>query len=199
MAFWTVLLKFWNQFAKPIFIAHHESHGRVVALNEVVEVERLSEDKEAATEGVGLSDADDYAILKQPAGTLKYMAPEQKERGAKIDGRTDIYAFGLLLREVFPHRYRHIAAKCSRQDRERRYANVEAVKKAFDRRLRWLWMLPVLIGLVLAVIPSIFIKPKEIVRTEVQYINEKDEDAKGTLVLVCRGVCKRIPALLYVT
>lgn len=26
----------------------------------------------------GLSDADDYAILKQSAGTLKYMAPEQK-------------------------------------------------------------------------------------------------------------------------
>lgn len=25
----------------------------------------------------GLSDADDYAILKQTAGTLKYMAPEQ--------------------------------------------------------------------------------------------------------------------------
>lgn len=42
MAFWTVLLKFWNQFAKPIFIAHHESHGRVVALNEVVEVQWLA-------------------------------------------------------------------------------------------------------------------------------------------------------------
>jgi serine/threonine protein kinase len=28
----------------------------------------------------GLSDADDYAILKQSAGTLKYMAPEQKNK-----------------------------------------------------------------------------------------------------------------------
>ena len=27
----------------------------------------------------GLSDADDYAILKQAAGTLKYMAPEQNK------------------------------------------------------------------------------------------------------------------------
>ena len=52
MAFWTVLLKFWNQFAKPIFIAHHESHGRVVALNEVVEVERLSEDEKAAMKSI---------------------------------------------------------------------------------------------------------------------------------------------------
>ena len=117
----------------------------------------------------GLSDADDYAILKQPAGTLKYMAPEQKVTGSKIDGRTDLYAFGLLLREVFPHRYKHIAAKCSRPDRDRRYANAEAVKKAFDRRSRWLSMLPVLIGLALAVIPML-LRPKEIVRTEVQHV-----------------------------
>lgn len=120
----------------------------------------------------GLSDADDYAILKQPAGTLKYMAPEQKEQGVKIDGRTDIYAFGLLLRELFPHRYRHIAAKCSRLDRNRRYANAESVKKAFDRRLRWLWMLPILIGLALAVIPSVFMKPKEIVKNPNGYSDE---------------------------
>lgn len=117
----------------------------------------------------GLSDADDYAVLKQPAGTLKYMAPEQKEDDVKIDGRVDIYAFGLLLKEIFPHRYRHIAAKCSRPDRERRYANAEALRKAFDRHARWLWMLPILIGVVLAVIPML-LKPKEIVRTEVQHV-----------------------------
>lgn len=114
----------------------------------------------------GLSDADDYAILKQPAGTLKYMAPEQKEPGSKIDGRTDIYAFGLLLREVFPHRYQCIAAKCSRADRDRRYSNAEAVKKAFDRRSRLLWILPIVLGLALAVIPSVFMKPKMVVRTD---------------------------------
>lgn len=117
----------------------------------------------------GLSDADDYAVLKQPAGTLKYMAPEQKEPGAKIDGRADIYAFGLLLKEIFPRRYKHIAAKCSRVDRERRYANAEALKKAFERHSRWLWMLPILIGVVLAVIPML-LRPKEIVRTEVQHV-----------------------------
>ena len=31
----------------------------------------------------GLSDSDDYAILKQSAGTVSYMAPEQLEHGAK--------------------------------------------------------------------------------------------------------------------
>ena len=118
----------------------------------------------------GLSDADDYAILKQPAGTMKYMAPEQMQPDTKIDGRADIYAFGLLLKEIFPYRYRHIAAKCSRADRERRYANAEALKKAFDRHSRWLWMLPILVGVVLAIVPSLLLKPKEIVRTEVQHV-----------------------------
>ena len=118
----------------------------------------------------GLSDADDYAVLKQPAGTLKYMASEQKESGVKIDGRVDIYTFGLLLKEIFPRRYQLIATKCSRPDRNRRYANAEAVKKAFERHSRWLWVLPILIGVALAVIPSLFLKPKEIVRTEVQHV-----------------------------
>lgn len=118
----------------------------------------------------GLSDADDYAVLKQPAGTLRYMAPEQKESNTKIDGRADIYAFGLLLHAIFPHRYKHIATKCSRADRERRYANAEALRKAFERRSRWLMVLPVIIGLLLAVIPSLFLRPKEIVKTEVQHV-----------------------------
>ena len=118
----------------------------------------------------GLSDADDYAVLKQPAGTLKYMAPEQKEPDAKINGRVDIYAFGLLLKEIFPSRYKHIATKCSRPDRDRRYANAEALRKAFERHSRWLWMLPILIGVALAVIPSLFLRPKEIVKTEVQHV-----------------------------
>lgn len=109
----------------------------------------------------GLSDADDYALLKQPAGTQKYMAPEQRNLGVKLDGRADIYSFGLLLREVFPRRYRHIAAKCSRSDRERRYDNVEALQKAFERRSRWLWTILALALVSLAVLPSVLMKPKE--------------------------------------
>ena len=97
----------------------------------------------------GLSDADDYAILKQSAGTLGFMSPEQKQKSASngnlvIDCKSDIYTFGLLLREIFPHRYRYIAAKCTRNNPEQRYADMEEVRKAFeryDRQRHWLPMI----------------------------------------------------------
>ena len=108
----------------------------------------------------GLSDADDYAILKQPAGSMKYAAPEQLQHGVKLDSRADIYAFGMLLSEVFPRRYRCIAKKCSRFDRERRFANVEAVKKAFSRRSRLSFLAAVVVVLAIAMMPWIFLKPQ---------------------------------------
>ena len=113
----------------------------------------------------GLSDADDYALLKQPAGTQKYMAPEQKLPGVKIDSRADIYAFGMLLSEVFPNRYRHIAAKSSRHDRERRYGSVDAVQKAFRHRDLWprMAMVVIVLGLLVALF---FIRSKELARIE---------------------------------
>lgn len=108
----------------------------------------------------GLSDADDYAILKQPAGTMKYAAPEQLQQGMELDSRTDIYAFGLILQEIFPHRYRCIAKKCSRKDRDNRYSNIEAVKMAFSRRMRLSLMLVIIMALAIIVLTWIFMKPQ---------------------------------------
>ena len=109
----------------------------------------------------GFSDADDYAVLKQPAGTLKYMAPEQKQQGVKIDGRADIYAFGMLLKQIFPYRYRCIAKKCIRNDRERRYQNAEAVEKAFSRRVKLSFLSVIIVVLGIAILPYIFSKPQQ--------------------------------------
>ena len=115
----------------------------------------------------GLSDADDYAILKQSAGTLKYMAPEQKNVIYETLGggwvvnncKSDIYTFGLLLRTVFPHRYRHIANKCMRKDPERRYEDMEAVRKALAHSDQWRRTMPWL-AVVAVMIPLFFLAIK---------------------------------------
>ena len=110
----------------------------------------------------GLSDADCYAVLKQSAGTLKYMAPEQRA-GAPADCRSDIWSFGLLLREIFPRQYRRIATHCTRENPDGRYATMEEVREALahnDRRKR---QLPVFVsGLILVLVTLLlFLRPAE--------------------------------------
>lgn len=104
----------------------------------------------------GLSDADDYAILKQAAGTVSYMAPEQFENNAKTDSRADQFAFGLLLRKLFPHRYHHIAAKCTRKDPKHRYADMESVRSAL-RRNGHLWQWLPMLAMVAVMIPLFYL------------------------------------------
>ena len=88
----------------------------------------------------GLSDADDFAVFKEPAGTRRYAAPEQFDKEAKVDARADIYALGLILLEIdatLPHRSRRmarVAARCIKGDRDERYATADAVADALRPR-----------------------------------------------------------------
>ena len=99
----------------------------------------------------GLSDADRYAILKQPAGTEGFSAPEQlgnasdagkgdsgaanpSPAGSHTDVRSDIYSFGRIL-PLFRLGgvYSRIARKASASDPKKRYANVEEIRSEIRR------------------------------------------------------------------
>lgn len=68
----------------------------------------------------GLSDTDSHAILKAPAGTEGYMAP---------DGPSDIYSLGCILRELRTGRSsRMVVRKCC-ASLDRRYTSVANIQR----------------------------------------------------------------------
>ncbi len=76
----------------------------------------------------GLSDADSYSSYKAPAGTRIYASPELLA-GENIDGRSDIWSLGVIIREISGY-YNHIADKCLKRDRRQRFQNAAEVKRA---------------------------------------------------------------------
>lgn len=81
----------------------------------------------------GLSDTDDYAVLKNPAGTLDYVSPEQM-RGETLDCRSDIYSLGRIMQALGA--CPRIAAVCLKENRCERYADITEVRAALGRKYR---------------------------------------------------------------
>lgn len=79
----------------------------------------------------GLSDTDSYNRFKGPAGTRIYAAPEMTA-GEAADNRSDIWSLGIIMNEM-TRQYRHIAGKCLRRDKNKRYFSAAEVKKAILR------------------------------------------------------------------
>ncbi len=81
----------------------------------------------------GLADTDVHAILKQPAGTEQYMAPEQAST-SHPDVRNDIYSLGLVLRDMeLGKHYKAPIARCLMPIAER-YQSVDEMKTDLQRR-----------------------------------------------------------------
>ena len=119
----------------------------------------------------GVSDTDDYAIFKQPAGSMAYIAPEQL-RGEAIDNRADIYAVGRIIQLVFPHRYRCIARRCTRVAPARRYSSCVRVARAIRNADRLRIGLPVALCLSLLLCAagwSLYSRYRQTEQTHMEY------------------------------
>lgn len=108
---------------------------------------------------LGCADATDYCIVKGPAGTRHYAAPEQLEQGAVVDVRTDIYAIGKILIDIKvsmgkARNVHRVAMKCIEPRPADRYQSIPELRDALDKttsRRVFPWYLSILILAAIAV------------------------------------------------
>ncbi len=85
----------------------------------------------------GLSDSDTFFVLKLPAGTSGYIAPEQLMLGARSEPRADIYSLGMVIADmtkvVEDKALEKMAMLCTTRDIYHRPESIEELRKhSFD-------------------------------------------------------------------
>lgn len=96
----------------------------------------------------GFSDSDASSVLKAPAGTAVYAAPEVL-KGGLGDVRSDIWSLGLII-SALTRRHRNVVRKCCEKRPQLRYSSVQEVQKALHSR----W--PLVSGVLFIVLVAIF-------------------------------------------
>lgn len=81
----------------------------------------------------GLADSDAEAMLKMLGCTPRYASPELRARGV-VDARSDIYSIGVIMGELLGESA--IVRRCTAENPECRFANVEALRHAWRSRHR---------------------------------------------------------------
>ncbi|MDE7420506.1 MAG: protein kinase [Muribaculaceae bacterium] len=83
-----------------------------------------------------LSDRDDYVILKHPAGSKRYMAPEQSEPDATPTAEADIYSLGVILSELADasgnRRLARAAARCMHPVPAKRMNGLDMIDASYE-------------------------------------------------------------------
>lgn len=105
-----------------------------------------------------LADADDSLLLKLPAGTRRYLAPETLE-DVPLDCRADIYSLGIIIGEMAEKlNDRHLACvsqKCTHRNRAQRPANAQELMQALEKH-SFPWRLLLIVIMVLCLIALAF-------------------------------------------
>ena len=84
-----------------------------------------------------LSDRDDYVILKHPAGSKRYMAPELSEPDAMPTAEADIYSLGVILSDLADasgnRSLARAAALCMHPDPSKRMKGLDMIDASYEK------------------------------------------------------------------
>ena len=107
----------------------------------------------------GLSDSDSFCVLKSPAGTSGYIAPEQMLPGAKAEPRADIYSLGMVLGEMAKATGDKTLCKmaeiCSCRDPQSRPQNIAQLRQRLSCTPRYRHALLLLCALIIALLAAL--------------------------------------------
>lgn len=86
----------------------------------------------------GLADTDSHTVLKQPAGTERYMSPEQMQT-AVADARNDIYSLGVIMQQMnLGWQYQYIINRCLKpiEQRYQQMSDLQHAIRSANSRIR---------------------------------------------------------------
>lgn len=130
----------------------------------------------------GLADSDAEYAMRTLGCTPRYASPELQARAEAVDARSDIFSVGVLMQEMFGSS--SISARCTKASPERRYANIEALQRAWHNRKR---PQRVLLGVVAA---AIFVLPF-ILFGHIRLVEQNKIDKREVLARQIREEVKR--------
>lgn len=134
----------------------------------------------------GLADSDDSAILKMQAGTEAYLAPEVIS-GGKADMRTDIWAVGKVLSELYRHsggghlsagllsgRHSGALRKAYSMAPEDRYQQITEFKDALNRRSLRPWAIALIVLVTAAAVVTATLMERQTAAESEAVVNEPE-------------------------
>ena len=108
----------------------------------------------------GLADSDAEYAMRTLGCTPRYASPELQAKSGAIDARSDIYSIGVIMQEIFGRC--SIASRCTDSKPEKRYANIEALQRAWRNRHRPYYIAISFLLLLVCLLPTILLTDTKI-------------------------------------